>query len=107
MESMRENEMRRGLLAALTAIGAAVCLWGCAARHDLLPRDRDPDELSAAIAQRGRGEAPPGPDPPQGSPVLGNCLEVAGTAAVVCLYLPLYFAYEFAKTRSASGGSLR
>ena len=85
-------------LILVAALAASLVLSGCTSKRGLLPPDRDPDELAAAIARRGRGEGPPTPDGPRGSPLLGDCLETAGKVLMICVCVPFMFLYLAAQS---------
>jgi hypothetical protein len=87
-----------GRLIVVAVLATSLLVSGCATQRRLLPADEDPDALAAAIARRGRGEAPPGPEGPAGTPIVGNCLEIAGWIGMICLCVPLAVLYCMANS---------
>src|SRR5437868_2910430 len=94
--------MQRPILVAVLA--ATQLVYGCAGHPCVLPAGQDPDELVAAIAERGQGG--PGvdgavePDFPEAS-VASTCVKTAGKvcATGVALSLVLVLAAAWAAAR--------
>jgi hypothetical protein len=98
-------------LIGVAALLAGQCLGGCTPpRYARLPADTNPNDLVAAIALRGRGEAPPepvAPGPSPVSPVLSKSLEVLEYAGIVCLGVPVVALLILAKLSQSGAGPYR
>jgi hypothetical protein len=94
--------MKRPVVVVLLTL--SLLTQSCTNLQPSLPADEDPDQLVEEIVQRGKGEAPPAPPPPEGTPVLGYCLKTSARVTATCAVLALYGAIVVGA--AASHGSI-